>query len=211
MIVSAYKCPYTGKLFSLANEVEYKEHVKHHAAILREEIKFAKIKAGFADWLSAEKLNILTVEDIAPWFIKNQRKIMDGMNSIKFCYYSKSDRIRFQPGDNFTKLEIKVGQYSESISNIHVCPRGGVTNWWSRDNNGPTGYPGWNGSISASLSRQPKYNSSYPATDIFNFVDLHTGSGGGGNENTGYKLSIFLDDWPGIQETIIVQKLKGLI
>jgi len=41
---------------------------------------------------------------------------------------------------------------------------------------------------------------SYPYDSIGKFVGLKTGSGGGGNEDWGYDVSIFLDDWPGLNQ-----------
>lgn len=208
MIVSAYKCPFTGVLFDLAAEEEYNAHVKKHKAIFREQKRYEKIKAEYADWFASEKEKIATIEEIAPWFLENQRTIMDGMNAIHNL--SKQDRERFQTDDIFTKLEIKFREFDPLVSNTHVCPRnGGVTNWWCK-NDKPRGYPGWEGQVSGTLVRPLRYNSSYPSSSILNFVDIHTGSGGGGNKDWSYGVSVFLDDWSGIQETIIVEKLKGI-
>lgn len=208
MKVMAYKCPYTGKLFDLEDEAEYRKYVNREKAELREIARMEKIRNEFKEWLSKEKESIYTVEEIAPWFLENQRTIMDGMNAIHNL--SKQDRERFQTDDIFTKLEIKFREFDPLVSNTHVCPRNGaVTNWWCK-NDKPRGYPGWEGQVSGTLVRPLRYNSSYPSSSILNFVDIHTGSGGGGNKDWSYGVSVFLDDWSGIQETIIVEKLKGI-
>jgi hypothetical protein len=215
MKVVAYKCPYTGKLFDETDKKSYLACVRHNRSIINEEKKFATIRSDFEAWLAAEKLTVKHVNEIGPWFLKNQQRIMDATNTIIFGHYNKNDQTRFLPTDEFTKISINA-QYNPSVSNTHHCPKGGVTNWGSKANL-PAGYKGWRGRISGTLIRDPKNNGWYPYDSALRLVHIHTGSGGGGNVGWGYELYIFLDDWPGLQDTIdkmeqdqIVAKLKGI-
>jgi hypothetical protein len=52
-----------------------------------------------------------------------------------------------------TKRKVKVVglqwevEHSMSVSNTHVCPLDGVTNWGGDKDNAPRGYPGWQGRV----------------------------------------------------------------
>lgn len=94
--------------------------------------------------------------------------------------------------------------YSESISNSHNCPHTGVTNWGGDKKlpNGspaPRGYPGFGGTISFKLTHDtPSF-----CSDLFKKSRIYTGTGGGGGSNVfTYGVSMFLDDWPGLAESI---------
>jgi hypothetical protein len=128
-------------------------------------------------------------------------------------------------------LIIKV-RYSGGVSNSHGCPLDGETNWGGRKKDVPRSYPGWIGSIKASvnatevtMSRDvPPYLRSgswnFSASEIlFNnwggqkgFRGFHTGSGCPGSPlgecdiNIGFYF--FLSDFPMLQKAKILDSFK---
>jgi hypothetical protein len=212
--IAVQKCRFTGKIFEMKDRAKYMAHLKELRAKMKTDRHLAKVNTDFASWLAEEKKKIIDVDMIIPWFLENQRYIMDANNAgIHGSRHSSHDK--FYKDDKFENMTLKV-DYRQSCSNSHTCPDNGVTNWCSKDNNLPTGYKGWHGHIGGSLKRLPRHNSSYPFSNALNIVGLKTGSGGGGNEHWSYDLNIFLDDWPGLQAAVdimeqeqIVQRLKG--
>lgn len=208
MRVQVHKCRVTGKIFEEKDRAKYILHLKTTRANQKEERLHKKIRNEFAVWLKKERSEIYDPEDIIPWFLKNQRYIMDAANAIKFTNDDKRWRRGFHPDDKFTKIELKV-KYNYFVSNSHQCPDNGVTNWCAK-NPGVTSYPGWEGSIKGTLERPKKYDGNYPYSEALEVVGLKTGSGGGGNQGWQYDVKIFLADWPGLGQILTVNKLKGI-
>jgi hypothetical protein len=207
MKVTVNKCPDTGKL--IEDDNEYKNY---RAMVIREKNKKAQIQTTrdtFWAWLAAEKLKITSPDMIGPWFLENQRKIMDAVNAglvSKGGWSGFNDR--FVPDDVFTKCELKFQEYTHSVSNTHSCPDSGETNFMCDDSK-PRGYPGWVGRIDGVLVRPPKKDYEYPYSSAINLVGIKTGSGGGGNSGWDYDVRIFLDDWPGLvphRDTIVAER-----
>jgi len=66
-----------------------------------------------------------------------------------------------------------------TVSNTHDCPINGVTNWGGRNDNAPTGYPGWHGRV---WVRYAEKNSS-GGSDPFPATLTYPGTGGFGGYN----------------------------
>lgn len=202
MKITVNKCPRTGKLFECD-----KKYAEHEEKIRQSDAKIhhmQKVKDEFATWLKEEKEKITAVDMLAPWLLKNQRMIMD------VCTVSGNSLgdYTFYATDEFVRIDFERVHYSPLVSNSHSCPKGGVTNW-GRDKNLPTGYPGWSGRVTGSLTRASKHMHSYPYSRFLNMVSIKTGTGGGGNDGWGYDVKIFLDDWPGLAQQVLFEKLKG--
>lgn len=213
MRVQVRKCRFTGKIFEEKDLKKYAIHLKKLRIEMAEARHLAKVRTTFKAWLKAEKKAIRHPDEIPAWFLKNQRKIMDAVNAGFGDRAFESDR--FFNTDEFTKFSFESVRYSKTVSNTHVCPKGGVMNWGCKDDL-PKGYPGWTTHVNGALKRNKNHMGSYPYSGALNAVGLRTGSGGGGNESWGYGISIFLADWPGLQQTIlemeaeeIVARLKG--
>jgi hypothetical protein len=208
MKIQVRKCRFTGKLFEEKNLNKYKKHLEQLRNKMAYERHLARTKREFKAWLEKEKEQIIHVSEIAPWFLKNQRYIMDAFNSgcrSVNSYYDK-DKI-FMEGDKFTELDIEV-RYIDKVSNTHVCPDTGVTNWqWTLDL--PRGYAGFSGRVTGSIVCDKRQRHYLSTTDLLKLVGIKTGSGGGGDSSWGYNVSIFLDDWAGLKHQAIVNKLKG--
>ena len=89
------------------------------------------------------------------------------------------------------------GRWSEVVSNNHSAPFGKRTNWGGRVKDAPRGYPGWQGSISFTMSHEvPSFT-----TNMFNNTGINIGSGGGGGLKFQYTVELFEDDWPGLAKS----------
>lgn len=211
MRVQVRKCRLTGKIFEEKDLKKYAIHLRKLRAERAEKKRLDKVGATFFSWLAREKKKILHPSHIPGWFIKNQRKIMDGVNAGLGDRYEK-----FYNTDEFTDFTFDTPRFSKLTSNTHVCPKGGELNWSCKDDK-PKGYPGWSVYVKGRLKRNKNHGGQYPYSAALNIVGLKTGSGGGGNESWGYGISIFLADWPGLQHAHnemekdeIVARLKGV-
>ena len=203
--IIAWQSSYTKEVFT--EKSKYELHNRRQAAARRARNKDLLERKAFSDWLAAEKENICSVDEIAPWILLNQRKLMDMSN--KYGYFSFNDK--FFNDDEFTEIEIYQANYSKSVSNTHSCPHNGVTNWrgdtkLADGTPAPNGYPGWSANIKGSLARNKSRMGAYPYGGVLKLIKLHTGTGGGGN-NWRYDCKIFLADWPGLSTQLVVNKL----
>jgi hypothetical protein len=217
MRVQVRKCPFTGKIFEEKDIKKYVLHLQALRADMQTERQHERLRATFAKWLGEEKKKVTHIDMICPWFLENQRVIMDSTNAICFGGDTKSERRnRFIKADKFAQLEFEHARYDPLADNSHTCPDNGVMNWCAKDPTKPIGYKGWKGYLKGSLVRPASHDYSYPYSEALNLVGIKTGSGGGGNKSFGYGFTIYLDDWPGLKEQIrlmeedlIVSKLKG--
>jgi hypothetical protein len=109
-------------------------------------------------------------------------------------------------------------RWSDSVSNSHSCPVGGVTCWSSHEakDGRPRGYPGWTGHIDWLVEWPKEFDGIYIGSDLFSKGSFrsgrqraHTGTGGGGGggfvkefntycQHPGYDFRIFASDWLGL-------------
>lgn len=208
MRIQVRKCPFTGEIFEEKDIKKYIKHLKELRKKMKEDRAHERIRKSWKDWLSEQKKNITSIDQIPEWFLKNQRTIMDACNAIYFDDRFER-RNKFVEKDKFTKLEWENYRYNDNTSNSHVCPEGGVMNWCAKEKDKPTGYPGFKGYLRGCLERPKDRDYSYPYSEALRLVGIKTGTGGGGNKNFGYEFTVFLDDWPGIKENVVFEKLKG--
>ena len=212
--ILVWKCPETGKLFE--EQSDYKKHLNKLAQERRAVKRQNYIKNTFFDWLDNERTNVvLDINDIPQWLLDNQQTIMDAVNAMPNII-TASFGDKFKKGDLFTKIEFDRANWNSNLSNSHLCPKGGVKNWGGKGTFAdgtpkPTGYPGWQLNIRGTLQRNKKNMCSYPYDGLFNAVGVHTGSGGGGNENFGYDAKIFAAEWPGAASARTFAKLVSNI
>ena len=184
---------------------------------MKNKVKSDIDKNTFFKWLAEERAKISSIEEIGPWFLKNQQYIMSACNSN--IRGPNPEHMAFDDPfvktDNFTKLVIDV-IYIREMRTTHACPD-------NVEYDTPEGrkktrkYKGWSGYLGGTLVRPEGYKYRYPYNVALNLVGLKTGSGGGGNENFGYQVSIFLDDWPGLQgvvdsieQDLIIERLSNI-
>lgn len=112
-------------------------------------------------------------------------------------------------------------RWSDSVSNSHSCPVGGVMNWGGREkmkdgSPAPRGYPGWTGRIEWLVEWPKEFDYVYLGSELFSKGTFHsgrqrahtgTGGGGGGHFNKefntwcqrpAYDFRIYASDWPGM-------------
>lgn len=187
-----YKCPWTGSLFEMSEKKEYVKHLKALRKTHREKWRMTYIRKGFDSWLDSEKSKITDVNQIESWVLDNQQKLFECINSMDIGSFDGG----FKDGDRLERFKLGGLRHSPIVSNTHDSPRNGVTNFFSKPDL-PKGYPGWAGRVEGALIRKRQYNG-YPITSLLKCIDLHTGSGGGGNSSWSYGVKIFVDDWPSL-------------
>lgn len=177
-LVQAWQCPHTGKLF--AQRDDYVDHLRREARArtLRRKISAAKLQrqkfiAGIKDCSS--------FEDIAEWVVANSEQLL-------LSKWDKPPR-RNAKLPYISMMKFEDMRWGDCISNSHSCPRNGITNWEGEPSK-PRGYPGWSGRISFDVHNFDTFYS-MPLRDL----DIHTGSGGGGNPYR-YCVKLFEYDWP---------------
>jgi hypothetical protein len=196
MKITAYKCRFTGKIFEEHERDKYVLHLRNLRTGMAGDRLEKKMESEWTTWLSAEKKKITHIDQIIPWFLTNQKKIMAKVNS-QHKRESISDHCRFVlKSDEFDTLSFDL-TWNPMCSNSHCAPDNGKTNWGSNPG-APLGYPGWKGTLKGNLKRLPRHNGAYPYNLAYELVGFKTGSGGGGNSHHEYGLTLFLDDWPGL-------------
>lgn len=211
--IEAYRCPFTEKLF--ADKNEYVHHLRMLRLSSNREIRRMRLFNEFV-----EIRNSITSLDQLPGVIEqNSDKFFENalVNSIIGEEY-----IKFPHQINILRISLS---REDNVSNTHDCPIGGVTNW-SRKPDLPRGYPGWQGSITFTVTfkgdRKGKHNYN-DCSDILEgtrhsstggVTGLHLGSGGSGGETSRYDLKIFDADFPGLAtaygESVTYLRMAGL-
>lgn len=205
MRVQVRQCPFTGKIFE---EHQLKKYVAHLAEVregMKEKRKHNHLRKTFKEWLRKEKQKIVSIDMVVPWFLENQRTIMDAHNALGNVDWDG----KFYKTDKFTELSM-TATYNNHVSNSHQCPDIGVTNWCAYDTTKTTGYPGFSGYVKGKLVRAKQHDSEYPYSGALKLVGIKTGSGGGGNSSWEYDCKLFLADWPGLSQQLLVNKLMGV-
>lgn len=204
--IIAWQCPHTKEIFT--EKKKYLNHQKRYAAEQRRQKKYKAEKKEFFDWIDDEKTRILSIDEIVPWILKNEEKLTLG--AIK---YSSLDRHVYK-GNTATNIKIDV-TWKQSVPNTHSCPRGGVTNWGGMTkmpdgSSAPRGYPGWIGTVKGRYLGK-KMNWTRPMYIILNLIGIHTAGGSGHSSGWHYGVEMFADDWPGLAQTHVFDKLSGTI
>ena len=195
---------FTGEYFE-----DIEEYLAHLVSIRTENRKKWRKKHRlnkFNTWLTKEKEKLMSVQEIEEWFDRNQEFLMRAYNNLS------SDATwegKFQPKtDRFNLTIVATTTAAVKVSNSHSCPVNGVTNWGRRHADKPTGYPGY------TIRTQGLYTKEKPhrggnISSLFEFINIHLGTGGCSGSNLNYYGEIFLADWPGLERTEVSQRLKN--
>lgn len=195
-VATAFRCPWTDKIFGT------KQAYVKHLRVLREDRIHRAIRARIQNKIFEELINQDSFEKIIEWIETHpefffDRVVQDG----RVGWRDRREHLRDKFWIKITFLDV---HWSESVSNSHSSPRDGISNW-GRDSNKPTGYPGWVGRIEFQLSHDLGFGS-----DIFRGIGIHTGTGGGTNQNRyGYAVRFFASDWPGLEKHRVFEILKN--
>lgn len=222
-LVTVWKSDTDGKLFE--DKGKYQVHLRKLATHRRHQRKL-KIANDKADAIWAELYEReQSIEQWARMVIENQHLFWAEAASGEPRDW---DRVGKDKRDGvvmpvprlleFTKLNLK---WSDSVSNSHSCPVGGVQNWGGRDKfeDGtikPSGYPGWAGSIEWMCEWPKEFTGVHIASHLFACGTFnsgrqraHTGTGGFRGEGyskmydcdirlSGYDFRLYAADWPGM-------------
>lgn len=185
---TAYRCPFTNEIFG--TKKKYVAHLKE----LRKDRMHRTARRKRHLRLRDDLNNQPTFEKIIEWVENHPEFFFDNI-AWNDCF-ARTDRYTAERRTNF---EIKIVsldvQWKASVSNSHNAPYNGVTNWGRRDENAPTGYPGWEGRITIKM---PEINTF--ASKVLERTGINTGSGGGGgNDLYSYGVIFFDDDWLGLR------------
>jgi len=198
-IATAFRCPWTSKIFS--NKHSY---VKHLTA-LREDRIHRNIRARIRRKVFEELINQDSFERVIEWIETHPEFFFDrAIERGRAGWSERRDHLRDKFWIKMTFLDVA---WSDSVSNSHSCPRGGVTCWSSREaeDGRPRGYPGWQGRIEFQLSHDLGFGS-----DLFRNIGIHTGTGGGiSGHRYGYDVKFFAADWPALATNLAVERLGG--
>lgn len=183
-VATAFRCPWTKKIYG--NKRDYVKHLKD----LRENYMHSRIRAKSAEMKKQNLWNQPSFEDIVAWVEMNPEFMFD--NGFRVGWADEKDK---KYRDKFwIKITYLNLNWTNSASNTHSCPRGGVTNWGRRELGKPTGYPGFEGRIEYQMSYDIGFGS-----DLMRGLGIHTGTGGGAGDNRfGYGVTFFDADWPGL-------------
>jgi len=198
-VSTAFRCPWTNKIFS--NKKSYVTHLK----VLREDRIHRAIRARIQHKIFEELINQPSFENIIEWIETHPEFFFDRIiHNGRVGWRDRREHLRDKFWIKITYLDVS---WSETVSNSHSCPRGGVTCWSSHEakDGRPRGYPGWAGRIEFQLSHDLGFGS-----DVFRNVGIHTGTGGGTRDTRyGYDVKFFASDWPGLEKNRIFEILKN--
>lgn len=184
-IIQAYKSDEDGKVFEF--KADYTKHLRKLGAKRREAKRIEQCnnnREAFFD----EMGQVASFNELEQ-FIKDNWDFFRTNGNILFKERRKKS------DDNLISLTLKINTFHQSFSNSHSSPRKGKNNWGRKVDDGPTGYPGWRARISFSVTYSSNFGSSY-----FDRTPICTGTGGGGDDNLSYDLTLWASDFPVIWE-----------
>jgi uncharacterized C2H2 Zn-finger protein len=198
-VSTAFKCPWTDKIFS--TKKSYVTHLK----VLREDRIHRNIRARIQHKIFEELINQPSFDKIIEWIETHPEFFFDRL--VQYGRAGWRDRREHLRDKFWIKMTFLNVSWNESVSNSHSCPRGGVKCWSSQEakDGRPRSYPGWQGYIEFQLSHDLGFGS-----DVFRNVGIHTGTGGGTSDNRyGYDVKFFASDWPGLEKNRVFEILKN--
>ena len=212
-VITVWKCDHTGKLFE--DQAKYKSHLSRLARERRVRKSLQLVADEQQAWWDAAQNTEMSLDELKQFILNNQSKFwQEAANSQPgWCWADIGKKTRkgvvmpIPKLTEFTEFRLK---WSDSVSNSHGCPKGGVTNWGGRTtlkdgSPAPRGYPGWTGRMDWRIEWPKEFDGSYPGSDLFKGRRqcIRSGSGGGGGwqdglQSFGYGIEIFAADWTGM-------------
>lgn len=230
-IITAYKSDADGKIFE--DKAKYTAHIRKLARHRLAQKKL-QVDENLKDqiWASLYECE----QNIDQWFdmvIANQElfwaEAASGNRHDWDQVGKKSGRGKnaiVMPAPRVLKFKHSL-RWSDSVSNSHSCPVGGVTCWSSHEakDGRPRGYPGWTGQVEWLVEWPEELEGMYLGSDLFASGTFrtgrqraHTGTGGGGGghfnkefntwcQRPSYDFRIYASDWPGMARYYEKQKV----
>lgn len=187
--VLVWKSDEDGKLFE--DKTKYQKHLRKLAAERLEAKKIQRLtveRFAFFDKMG----QVSSFEELHQFIVDNWSVFRT--NAISNRYYKKIHK----DDDQLLDLKFDVFSFDPHLSNSHSCPQRGIQNFDTRAdyNKGkPTGYPGWRGRITYSVTKASSFGSDY-----FRDSPICLGTGGGSSQQLSYDLKIWAADFPVIWE-----------
>lgn len=202
MLVEAWQCPIHGDLIIATDKDAIKTRKYENRAALREQTKIKKRIDAKKAFMDEARATLSSPYEIIEWAMHNYNEMTKLVNTDQiFAWEPQNRKIRAED----TQLSFKA-DFREDISNSHNCPEHGVTNWGKNHADRPTSYPGYQGRI---YIKNTNPESSIMSSGILNLFNIHTGSGGGGPDSQTYEMYLFLDDWPLLENHLVMERLHN--
>lgn len=211
--IEVWKCPKTKKVFF--GRDEYAEHIVALRKRLNVERAWKRERALIRERVEYAVANISNTKVLAEYVKKHFHDIMIAWNASNPVI---AEVIREM---EMTDFHFSNMYYREHCSNSHVAPRDGVTNWGGRDENTPTGYPGFSCRVHYTVKNSPPSSDkrlklsggNRICVDVRNaltYIGIRT-SGGSTKSTTGestYGCTIFLSDFRAMKKAYFHAKLE---
>ncbi len=210
--VEVWKCPKTKKVFF--GRDEYREHILALRTRVNAERAWKRERNLIKErvWYAINSISSPRV--LAEYVQKHFHDIMIAHNGTTPTIV---EVIREMEMTDFRFVNLG---YREHCSNTHEAPRDGVQNW-SKDEDKPTGYPGFRGRVEYTVTNRPKSlderlergNGSHIVLDInstLKYIGIKT-SNGSTRTDTGkarYDVTLFLSDFRAMKKAYFHAKLE---
>lgn len=187
--VTAWVCRFTGKTF--LDREEFREHLLRQ----RKQMTYSRCHQRIVREARAHASQISSIDELQSWLISGE-------------FALAMARLR-DPKATINLSSVTISNYhTGDVSNSHSAPFGKPTNW-SRKRDLPTSYPG----ISCRFSFQGRIKADFPCsswsmTDSLREIGIHTGTGGGGGNDTySYDCTIWADAFPKLFDRLLAEKV----
>jgi hypothetical protein len=210
--IEVWKCPKSGKVFF--GRDEYGKHITALRTRLNEERVWKRERSIIRErvWYAIE--NISSPKVLAEYIKKHFHDIMISYNGASPVVAEVIREIELK------EFWFENLNYREHCSNSHNAPRDGVTNWSGRDDDKPTGYPGFSGRVKYVLDNEPNFGDkrlkvgkgniiSIDINNALKYIGVRTGGGGGcRNDASSYEVTLFLSDFRSMKKAYFHAKLE---
>lgn len=212
--VLVWKSDRDGKLFE--DKLKYTKYLRKLATERQYARKIATQLAARAAFIKRMGDTVTSITELEQFIVANWEWFaLNGISNYDYNHPHNGTNLPKQ----HTIVDIAVTlRWSNSVSNTHCCPIGGVTNWGQlkATPDKPKGYPGWSGTMAATFSvvnKQGKEtNHMSCGGSYFRDTTINFG-GGGGSHKIRYGISLFASDFPAMTEArerdLICAKLSG--
>jgi hypothetical protein len=199
--IFVWKSDADGKLFE--DKTKYTKHLRGLARQRNQSRKIAQMEADREAFIKRMGATVTSIKELEEFITDNWDWFF--ANGMKHALWMSDPK----PKIKHTLVSIRFAdmRWSDSVSNTHSCPRGGVQNWsQSRPENAhlPKGYPGWAGHIYFTVDaghtdhKVPRECDGY-GSDYFKDTGINTGGGSGGSKCQ-YDMKLFASDFPAMAD-----------
>lgn len=198
--VTIWKSDLDGKLFE--DKTNYVKHLRKLAGARMIEKSQAKMNAEREEMIT-KMGQVASVQELEQFIKDNWSWFYN--NGLKGNLWRVENK-ELNTDHELVDIKITDVKWNKHVSNSHSCPRKrGVTNFGDHDGR-PTGYPGWYARIRFTVKtseytyKRKKHFYQGFGSDYFNGTIINTGSGGGGDCQYQYGITLWAADFPVMYE-----------